>query len=129
MMKKFLVATAVATAVVATVSMAAGPARADDITIAVAGPMTGQLAAFGEQLRRGSEMAVKDINAAGGVMGKQINLVVGDDDASGHRRRGRDLVRRARRREECERPRVARRQCSGDRVEGGPGRNRTCHGH
>ena len=79
MMKKFLVATAVATAVVATVSMAAGPARADDITIAVAGPMTGQLAAFGEQLRRGSEMAVKDINAAGGVMGKQINLVVGDD--------------------------------------------------
>ncbi len=55
------------------------PAQAEDIPIAVAGPMTGQLAAFGEQLRRGSEMAVKDINAAGGVMGKQLKLVVGDD--------------------------------------------------
>jgi branched-chain amino acid transport system substrate-binding protein len=56
-----------------------GPAKADDINIAVAGPMTGALAAFGEQLRRGSEMAVKDLNAAGGVMGKHINLLVGDD--------------------------------------------------
>ncbi len=55
------------------------PARADDITIGVAGPMTGELAAFGEQLRRGSELAVKDINAAGGVLGKQLKLVIGDD--------------------------------------------------
>jgi branched-chain amino acid transport system substrate-binding protein len=54
-------------------------ARADEITIGVAGPMTGELAAFGEQLRRGSEMAVKDINAQGGVLGKQIKLAVGDD--------------------------------------------------
>jgi branched-chain amino acid transport system substrate-binding protein len=54
-------------------------ARADEINIGVAGPMTGELAAFGEQLRRGSEMAVKDINAAGGVLGKQVKLVVGDD--------------------------------------------------
>jgi len=79
MMKKFLVATAVATALVAGASIAASPARADDIPIAVAGPMTGQLAAFGEQLRRGSEMAVKDINAAGGVLGKQLKLEIGDD--------------------------------------------------
>jgi branched-chain amino acid transport system substrate-binding protein len=50
-----------------------------DITIAVAGPMTGDLAAFGEQLRRGSEMAVKDINAAGGVNGEQVKLEIGDD--------------------------------------------------
>ena len=37
-----------------------------DIAIAVAGPITGQYAAFGEQLKRGGEMAVKDIIAAGG---------------------------------------------------------------
>ncbi|GAB2176059.1 ABC transporter substrate-binding protein [Dongia sp. agr-C8] len=73
MIRQFLVATAVAAMV------GAGTAQAEDIPIAVAGPMTGQLAAFGEQLRRGSEMAVKDINAAGGVMGKQLKLVVGDD--------------------------------------------------
>src|ERR1700755_2511779 len=54
-------------------------AKADDITIAVAGPMTGQYASFGEQLKRGSEMAVKDINAHGGVLGKQLVLVTGDD--------------------------------------------------
>ena len=50
-----------------------------DIAIAVAGPITGQYAAFGEQLKRGAEMAVKDINAAGGVNGEQLTLEVGDD--------------------------------------------------
>ncbi len=43
------------------------------------GPITGQDAAFGEQMKRGAEMAVKDINAKGGVLGKQLHLVVGDD--------------------------------------------------
>jgi branched-chain amino acid transport system substrate-binding protein len=49
------------------------------IVIATAGPMTGQYATFGEQMRRGAEMAVKDINAAGGIMGQQIQLQIGDD--------------------------------------------------
>ena len=43
--------------------LATASARAD-IAIATAGPMTGQYASFGEQMRRGAEMAVKDINAA-----------------------------------------------------------------
>lgn len=55
-----------------------GAAQAE-ITIAVAGPMTGQYAVFGEQMRNGAQMAVKDLNAAGGVMGEQIKLEVGDD--------------------------------------------------
>jgi branched-chain amino acid transport system substrate-binding protein len=50
-----------------------------EIVIASAGPMTGAYAAFGEQLRRGAEQAVKDINAAGGVNGEQLKLVIGDD--------------------------------------------------
>jgi len=50
-----------------------------DILIATAGPMTGQYASFGEQMRRGAEMAVADINAAGGVLGQQLQLAVGDD--------------------------------------------------
>ena len=56
----------------------AAPAMAD-ILIATAGPMTGQYASFGEQMRRGAEMAVKDINAHGGVLGQQLKLAVGDD--------------------------------------------------
>lgn len=50
-----------------------------DIRIAAAGPMTGQYAAFGEQIRRGAEMAVADINAKGGVLGQKLVLEVGDD--------------------------------------------------
>lgn len=56
-------------------------AEADNkIIIGVAGPMTGDLQAFGEQLRRGAEKAVADINAAGGVMGRTLQLEVADDE-------------------------------------------------
>ena len=59
-------------------SMFALPALAQ-IKVAAHGPMTGQYAAFGEQLKRGAEMAVEDINAKGGVLGKKLELVIGDD--------------------------------------------------
>ncbi|MBE25533.1 MAG: branched chain amino acid ABC transporter substrate-binding protein [Rhodospirillaceae bacterium] len=59
--------------------IARSPAIADDIVIAVAGPITGQYAIFGQQMLRGAEMAVSDINRAGGVLGKQLVLEVGDD--------------------------------------------------
>ncbi|MCP5159135.1 MAG: branched-chain amino acid ABC transporter substrate-binding protein [Gammaproteobacteria bacterium] len=52
---------------------------ADTIKIGVAGPMTGGYAAFGEQFWRGASQAAEDINAAGGIGGKQIELVKGDD--------------------------------------------------
>ena len=58
---------------------AAAPAAEGDIIIAVAGPMTGDLAAFGEQLKRGAEKVVADINAKGGVLGRQLKLEIGDD--------------------------------------------------
>jgi branched-chain amino acid transport system substrate-binding protein len=54
-------------------------AQADDIKVATAGPITGPYAAFGEQMKRGADMAVKDINAKGGVLGKQLSLTAGDD--------------------------------------------------
>jgi branched-chain amino acid transport system substrate-binding protein len=50
-----------------------------DITIATVGPITGSLAALGEQYKRGAEMAVADINAAGGVNGEKLVLEIGDD--------------------------------------------------
>lgn len=50
-----------------------------EIKISTVGPMTGQYASFGEQMRRGAEMAVKDINAAGGVLGQELQLLVEDD--------------------------------------------------
>jgi branched-chain amino acid transport system substrate-binding protein len=54
-------------------------ARADDIKVATVGPITGPYAAIGEQMKRGAELAVADINAKGGVLGKQLALTVGDD--------------------------------------------------
>jgi branched-chain amino acid transport system substrate-binding protein len=56
-----------------------GVARAEDLTVAVVGPITGQYATFGEQMRRGADLAVKNINAKGGVLGRKLNLLVGDD--------------------------------------------------
>jgi branched-chain amino acid transport system substrate-binding protein len=47
--------------------------------VAVVGPVTGQYASFGAQMKNGGEMAVEDINAAGGVLGKKLDLDIGDD--------------------------------------------------
>src|SRR6202162_2442554 len=54
-------------------------ALAQDTTVAVAGPMTGGESAFGRQMKNGAEQAVADINAAGGLLGKQLALDVEDD--------------------------------------------------
>jgi branched-chain amino acid transport system substrate-binding protein len=59
--------------------LAAGTSANAQITVGVAGPMTGQYASFGEQLRNGATLALEDINAAGGVNGQQLRLSVGDD--------------------------------------------------
>jgi branched-chain amino acid transport system substrate-binding protein len=66
------------TALGLSMALAASAAWAD-IQVATVGPITGQYASFGEQMKRGAEMAVADINAAGGVLGEQLVLNVGDD--------------------------------------------------
>lgn len=71
-MKKALLAGAALSLVMSTSAWA-------DIIIATAGPMTGQYASFGEQMKTGAEQAVADINAAGGVNGEMLKLEVGDD--------------------------------------------------
>jgi branched-chain amino acid transport system substrate-binding protein len=59
--------------------LTAGAANAQNIPIAVVGPITGSNAALGEQMKRGAEMAVADINAKGGVLGKKLDLIEQDD--------------------------------------------------
>ena len=60
-------------------TLLAGTTAQADISIGTAGPLTGPRAWSGEQFRRGAEMAVADINAAGGVLGEKLELIVGDD--------------------------------------------------
>src|SRR5260370_5482186 len=54
-------------------------AFAQDITIAVAGPLTGGESAFGRQMKNGADQAVADINAAGRALGKKLALDAEDD--------------------------------------------------
>lgn len=58
--------------------MFASPAVADTL-LGVAGPFTGQMASFGEQFKKGADMAMADINAKGGVLGQKIAITYGDD--------------------------------------------------
>ena len=56
----------------------AGSAHADHL-VAIAGPITGEYASAGDQVRKGAEMAVAEINAKGGVLGEKLRLEIGDD--------------------------------------------------
>lgn len=84
----------------------AGVANAQDIPIAVVGPIIGSKAASGEQMTRGAKMAVADINARGGVLGKRLDLlhsvlaaatelhsVAAKDGAKGSSRHGQIVLR------------------------------------
>jgi branched-chain amino acid transport system substrate-binding protein len=73
-MKKTLLSAVALTAMVAF----SGSAWAD-VLVGVGGPLTGPNAAFGAQLQKGAEQAAADINAAGGMNGEQIKIVLGDD--------------------------------------------------
>lgn len=44
--------------------------------------ISGQIAAYGTQTRDAIMMAVEEINGAGGVLGKQIEMIVEDDEAN-----------------------------------------------
>ncbi len=51
----------------------------DTIKIGVAGPHSGDLASYGIPTVHAAELVVKDLNAKGGVLGKQVVLVIEDD--------------------------------------------------
>jgi branched-chain amino acid transport system substrate-binding protein len=63
----------IATAIVA-LAAAFSSARAE-VLIGVSAAMTGRLAWIGEQGQRGAEMAVADVNTAGGVLGQKVRLI------------------------------------------------------
>jgi branched-chain amino acid transport system substrate-binding protein len=54
-----------------------------EVLIGVAGPLTGPNAWLGEQTERGVNLAVADINEAGGILGQQVEVVTADDYCDG----------------------------------------------
>jgi branched-chain amino acid transport system substrate-binding protein len=57
----------------------AGVVWADIITIPVASAFTGQLASFGEGVKNGAALKASEINAAGGINGHTVKVVLEDD--------------------------------------------------
>jgi branched-chain amino acid transport system substrate-binding protein len=77
----FLKKTLMAAALLASFSAFA----ADPIKIGVSGPFTGGSAPMGVSMRDGAKLAVADINAKGGVLGRQLQLIERDDEAKNER--------------------------------------------
>lgn len=64
------------------------------IVIGVSAPVTGSFALFGREISVGTKLAVEDINAKGGVLGKKLEYVLKDDrcDPAEGARHARELI-------------------------------------
>ena len=60
----------------------AGGAAAGDIKIGMVTPVTGSAAESGKYSQIGAQMAIDEVNAAGGVLGNMLKLVVEDDQTT-----------------------------------------------
>jgi branched-chain amino acid transport system substrate-binding protein len=74
------IALALASASLATLSLAADP-----IKIGVDGPFTGGSSSMGVSMRDGVRLAVEEINKAGGLLGRPLQVVERDDEAKNER--------------------------------------------
>lgn len=75
-MKKFI------TLILAVAMVLSVAASAETIKIGLYGTITGTNALAGEMLEKGATIAVEEINAAGGINGTEVELVVYDDKSS-----------------------------------------------
>ncbi len=76
MIKRVLITT---TLLVAFVAFYASQGLADEIKLGIMVPTTGSVAADGKTMENAMKLAVKEINAKGGVLGNKIVTVTGDD--------------------------------------------------
>ena len=56
-----------------------GDAASDEILIGEYGSLTGTTATFGISTRNGIDMAIDEVNSAGGLLGRQVRVIVEDD--------------------------------------------------
>lgn len=62
-----------------------GGSKEKTIKIGSTGPLTGDAAGYGQAVKNGAELAVKEINAAGGINGIKVEFNMADDEASGEK--------------------------------------------
>ncbi len=69
-------------ATLTTLATAAALAQSTPIRIGVVTPLSGTYAGIGQQVRWGLDLAAREINAAGGVAGRQLELIYEDEEAN-----------------------------------------------
>ncbi|WP_109466141.1 ABC transporter substrate-binding protein [Albibacillus kandeliae] len=70
--------TKVAAAILTATTLLGAPAAFADITLGAVIPLSGSNATPGEDQRRGIEIAVKEINDAGGILGEPLKVIIED---------------------------------------------------
>ncbi len=60
-------------------SIAFAPLAHADVTIGLIAPLTGPVAAYGDQVKNGVETAIEEINKTGGILGQKVVLKTADD--------------------------------------------------
>ena len=72
----------IAALTIAALSLIGCNSKGSTIKIGSVGPLSGQYAVYGGDCKNGIELAVNEINAAGGINGKQIELIAEDDEGA-----------------------------------------------
>ena len=79
-MKKVLCMVMALAMVVALSAVGGSASAADTIKIGWLGPLTGGVAQYGEAVKSGVDLYIEQLNAAGGINGKQVELVAYDEE-------------------------------------------------
>ena len=82
MMKKQFKTKQIAIAVALSLGASLALAQSGPIKIGVVTPLSGTYTPIGEQVKMGLDLAAKEINAAGGINGRKINLIYEDEEAN-----------------------------------------------
>lgn len=81
-MKKHFKTKQIAIAVALSLGASLALAQSGPIKIGVVTPLSGTYTPIGEQVKMGLDLAAKEINAAGGINGRKIDLIYEDEEAN-----------------------------------------------
>ncbi len=81
-MRKGFWAIIVVTMVLALLVASCGPAKPKTYKVGLINHLTGDAAAYGQSMKKGTEIALDEINAAGGIKGVKVEVIYEDDRLS-----------------------------------------------
>jgi len=81
-MKKLGAAITAAACIFAMAFTGCSKKESDSISIGFIGPLSGSVAVYGVECKNGIDLAVSEINAAGGINGKKVVLIAEDDEGN-----------------------------------------------